>query len=109
MKFNCDKDQVQIVDSGTDVVRVIRNITESGVSIFCLNHFFDSFRSHFIKKYIDFFVSIKAVPPCEIFLERLFSISVALVLFFVIEQDVENLPEKFLKKFSWEVFEIFLF
>ncbi|KAK7583976.1 hypothetical protein V9T40_004939 [Parthenolecanium corni] len=30
MKFNCDKDQVQIVDSGTDVVRVIRNITESG-------------------------------------------------------------------------------
>lgn len=34
MKFNCDKDQVQIVDTETDILRVIRNITESGVSIF---------------------------------------------------------------------------
>lgn len=32
MKFNCDKDQVQIVDNDTDVVRVMKNITESGVS-----------------------------------------------------------------------------
>ncbi|XKL60342.1 hypothetical protein PGB90_001358 [Kerria lacca] len=30
MKFNCDENQVQIVDSDTDVIRVIRSITETG-------------------------------------------------------------------------------
>ncbi len=33
MKFNCDKDQVQIVDSSADMVGVMRKITESGVSV----------------------------------------------------------------------------
>lgn len=30
MKFNSDKDQIQVVDNDTDVIRVMRNITESG-------------------------------------------------------------------------------
>lgn len=33
MKFNTDRDQIHVVDSNTDVVRVMRSITESGVRI----------------------------------------------------------------------------